>query len=83
MTSLEPVTAFFGWCTVLNMAFILLVALLTSIVNKDGFPFTFAAKMFGITMDEVKSTHFRVFQQYRFAVLALNVVPYIALKIIA
>lgn len=81
--TIETLISFFGWCTVINVAILLLVLFLTGIVNKDGFPFDFIAKIFGISIDAVRETHFRVFQQFRFAILAFNLVPYIALIAIA
>ena len=79
--SIESLTLFFGWCSVINIGLILLLLLLTAVADKGGFPFDIIARIFGITNDEVKATHFRVFQQFRLAVLILNIVPYIALKI--
>lgn len=81
MTSIENLTTFFGWCTAINVGLILLLVLLTGVANKKGFPFNLIAKIFGITKEEVRVIHFHVFQQYRIAVLVLNLVPYIALKI--
>lgn len=79
--SIETLAAFFGWCTVINIA-ILLVVLLFVWMLHDWFG-VISAKMFGITGDEAKATFFRVIQQYRFAVVFLNFVPYLALKIMA
>lgn len=79
--SIESLATFFGWCTVINAGLILLILFLTAIVNKDGFPFNLIARIFGISMDQVRATHFRVFQQYRFTIVMLNLVPYLAIKI--
>ncbi len=40
-----------------------------------------AATMFGVPKEEVKSTFLRVLLQYRAAMIILNLVPYVALKI--
>ena len=42
-----------------------------------------SAMMFGVTPEEAKATFFRVFQQYRLALVVLNIVPYIALRFTA
>jgi len=81
--TIDQLAAFFGWCIVINAGLILLIVLFTAMANKEGFPFTVAAKIFGVTKEEVRVTHLRVIQQYRLAVVALNIVPYIALKILA
>lgn len=79
--SIESLTAFFGWCSVINISLLLLILLLTAVANKEGFPFDLIAKIFGITKSDVRTTHFHVFQQFRLAVLILNIAPYIALRI--
>ncbi len=79
--SIETLATFFGWCTVINIGLLLLVVVLTAIVNKEGFPFDLISRIFGITKEEVRATHFRVFQQYRLAIIIFNFVPYLAIKI--
>jgi len=79
--TIETLATFLGWCTVINVGLLSLVLLLTAIVNKEGFPCDLIALIFGITIEECRATHFRVFQQYRFAIAALNLVPYLAIKI--
>jgi tetrahydromethanopterin S-methyltransferase subunit E len=81
--SIEALATFFGWCTVINVGLLLLVLALTAAVNKEGFPFDLIARIFGITTAEVRATHFRVFQQYRFAIVMFNLAPYLAIKIAA
>lgn len=79
--TIESLTSFFGWCSVINIGLVLLLLLLTAVANKEGFPFDIIATIFGITKADVRATHFHVFQQFRLAVLILNIVPFVALKI--
>ena len=79
MDSIETLTTFIGWCTVINIGFILLAMLVLS-VFREGLA-TLNSKIFGVSKEEAKATMFRVFQQYRFVVVFLNLVPYIVLKI--
>ena len=65
MMTLDTAATFFGWCTVINV----------------GFAGDMAAKTFGIDRDQAKLVVFSVIQHYRIAVLFLNFVPYLALKI--
>ena len=81
MNSIETLATFFGWCTAINFGILLLYVLVFSIFH-DGFA-TLSAKMFGITREEAAATFFRVFRQYRLALVVLNIVPYIALKIMS
>ncbi len=81
MNSIETLTTFFGWCSVINLGALLLATLFFSVLHE--FAGKFHAKIFGVTKEEAKATFFRVFQQYRLAWVILNVVPFIALNIMA
>lgn len=81
MNSIETLTTFFGWCTVINLGIILMVVLFSSVAHEGVAKIN--AKIFGVTKEEANVTWFRVFQQYRLAFVVLNVVPYMALKMMA
>ena len=81
MNSIETLTTFFGWCTVINFG-LLFIGGLFWILIKEGAS-GFAATMFGVTKEEVKAAFFRGLMQYRAAIFILNLVPFIALKIMA
>ncbi len=79
MTSIETLTTFFGWCSVINIV-ILLGLLVRGIVVRK---LKLAEWAFGVSEEEVKTAYVNVFMQYRSAILILNVTPYIALKVMA
>ena len=81
MNSIETLATFFGWCSVINIGIILLFLMFVSAFH-EGFG-EISARMFGVTKEEAKATFFRIFMQYRIAFAVLNLVPYIALKIMA
>ena len=81
MNSIETLTTFIGWCTVINIGFIFLALLVLS-VFREGLA-AINSKLFGVPKEEAKVTLFRVYQQYRFAFIFLNLVPYIVLKIMS
>ena len=81
MNSIETLATFFGWCAVINIGAALLFLLVFSLFH-DVFA-TLTAGMFGVTKEEAAVTFFRMFQQFRLALLVLNIVPYIALKIMS
>lgn len=83
MHSIETLATFFGWCTSINVGLLLLFVLVMSVVNKDGFFFETGAKIFGVTKEEMRATNFRMFKQWRLALVVLSAVPYFALKIMA
>ena len=79
--NIETLATFFGWCTVINFG-LLLLAVVVWIVIKDAIS-KFAATLFGVTNEEMKASFLRVLLQYRAAIVILNLVPYIALKVMA
>ncbi len=79
MNSIETLATFFGWCTVLNIGVVLVFLVFISAFHEFGADMS--ARMFGITKAEAKATFFRIFMQFRIAIVVLNLVPYLALKI--
>ena len=81
MSSVESLATFLGWCSVINIGIILVGLVIFGFGHKlFG---KFSAKLFGISQEDAKSIHFRAFQQYRVLIAVFNVVPYVALKIMA
>jgi hypothetical protein len=75
MTSLEVLATFFGWCTIINIGFMLALVVRGMVVRK------LAVRFFGVAEEEVRSAYMNAFMHYRGAVLILNAAPYVALKI--
>jgi len=80
MISIEQLTAFFGWCAVLNSA-VLAIATVAAILVHRWLP-EFHAKLLGLREADVKAEYFRFLSTYKLVVVALNIVPYVALKIL-
>jgi len=83
MNSIDTLTTFLGWCTAINIGIILLFLVAMSVIKKDGFFISVTVKIFGNTREDALATMFRVFQQYRLLFAMFNLVPYVALKIMA
>ena len=81
MSSLETLTAFFGWCTVINIGLLMVAAVVLGLMR--GPISQIHAKMFDLNESDLSHEYFRYLAQYKIAVLVLNLVPYVALKIIA
>jgi len=79
MDSIETLATFFGWCTVINAGIVLLALSVFGVAHE--WVGRMSAKVFGVTNEEAKVTLFCVFQQYRLALVVLNLVPYVTLKI--
>ncbi len=77
----ESITTFIGWCAVINVSLILFMVVIAGIFH-EGIG-NINAKLFGVSKEAAKTILLQIFFQYRIAVLVLNVVPYIALKIMS
>ena len=79
MNSIQTLATFFGWCTVINFG-LQLFAGFAWILLKEVVA-GFAGALFDVTEAEMKTTFLRVLMQYRAAIVLLNLVPYVSLKI--
>ena len=81
MNSIKTLATFFGWCTTINFGALIIAGLLWILIKESLSPLS--ANAFGITIEEFKVTFLLVLMQYRAAIIILNLVPYIALKIMS
>lgn len=81
MMTLDTLTAFLGWCTVINIA-VLIVSTLVITAFKQSI-LTLHSKMFGLISADLPMVYFNYLGNYKIAIYILNLVPYIALKIMA
>jgi hypothetical protein len=79
MNSLETLTVFFGWCTAINIG-VLVVASIFVILMR-GPAVRIHCKMFGLDEVDLSRQYFQYLGQYKIAIFVLNLIPYIALKI--
>lgn len=75
MDNLDTLATFFGWCTIINLVF-MLGLLVRGLILRN-----WAASIFSVSPEEIKVAYLNVFMQYRNGTLLLSVTPYIALKI--
>jgi hypothetical protein len=81
MNSMETLRAFLGWCTAINMGLLILASIF--LVLMRGSISTIHTKMFGLSEADVSREYFQYLAQYKIAIIVLNLVPYIALRILA
>ncbi|MFD2166809.1 DUF6868 family protein [Thalassotalea euphylliae] len=75
--SLDILTSFFGWMTLINVVLITFTALVL-IFAKNTIVRTHQI-FFSLTEENLEATYFRYLANYKLAVLVFNLVPYIAL----
>jgi hypothetical protein len=81
MNSLETITAFFGWCAVINIGLLTLASIMLAVMR--GPISQLHARMFGLSEEDLSRAYFQYLAQYKIAVVVLALVPYIALKMVA
>ncbi len=76
---IETLATFFGWCAVINFGAIVFVFAFIRVYH-EWFG-KLGARFFGVSQEDAKAAFFRVFLQLRLAFFVLNLVPFVALKI--
>ena len=81
MNTLEAVTAFFGWTTVIN--FVLLFVSSIMVITIRGAISKIHGRMFGLETADLSRAYFQYIAQYKIAIIVLSLTPYIALRIMS
>lgn len=80
MYSLETLTSFLGWCSLINIGFLFFTTLLLKVAIE---PISnIHSKIFGVLKSELPMIYFGYLAYYKILILVFNLVPYIALRII-
>ena len=77
MSSIETLREFLGWCTVINMGWLIVTSVFLGPMR--GMIAGIHSKMFGLSEDDLLRSYFGYVAQYKIAVIVFNFVPYIAL----
>ena len=80
MDNLQQLIDFFGWMLVVNIGFLILFSLML-VVMKNTIS-TIHGKLFSVSEGELKIIYIKYLANYKILIIMLNLVPYIALKII-
>lgn len=81
MMNVEWLTTFLGWCTVINVVGLGLATLALMLMRE---PVTrLHSKMMGVAQSDMPVLYMQYLSNYKVAVIVLNLVPYIALRIMA
>lgn len=76
--SMQELATFLGWCSVINIAILLVAAL--AVMTLRGTMVKMHAGMFGLAEPDLLRAYFRYMANYKIAIFMLNLVPYIAVK---
>lgn len=78
--TLEQLTSFFGWCTLINFGF-LIFATAWLLLARDWVAQTHA-RMFGLPAAELPKIYFNYLAYFKIAAIIFSLTPYLALRII-
>lgn len=81
MTSIETLTSFFGWLTIVNIGIYLLTAI--ALVSMRGLVYRINARIFRISEADVAREAFRYVGFYKLAITVFCFAPWLALKLMA
>ncbi len=81
MFTIETLTSFLGWCSIINMGMLTLAAI--ALVVLGDWVAGIHGRMFKLGENELARAYFQYLAQFKIVVLVFNVVPYVALKILA
>ena len=82
MVNIELVTEFLGWCTVINYA-LLAFSTVMLVTGIGDWAKGIHSRLFDIPRENLNAMYFEFLANYKLAIFVLNLVPYVALKIMA
>ena len=81
MSSIETLTTFLGWCTAINFGMLMVASIMLAFMR--GGVSKIHGKMFELSDADLSRAYFQYLAQYKIAILVLNFVPYISLKLMS
>lgn len=81
MTSQEALTTFFGWCSAISVGILFLTS--GALLLMRHRIARIHSRMFGMSEEDLARAYFQYLAQFKIAVIVLNVVPYLALRLMA
>ena len=81
MIDLATLSAFFGWCTVINIA-ILMLAMIT-LSSMRGTIIKIHSGMFGVDADWLPGMYFKYLAYLKIAVIVFNFTPWLAIQLMS
>lgn len=79
--NIETIRDFLGWCTLINFGVLLLMT--TSLMLLRPMISRLHARMFGFNESLLPLEFYRFIAYYKMAVIIFNLVPYLALRVMA
>ena len=71
-------TEFLGWCTLINVAFLIVSFLFLTVFRQSILKLH--VDLFALSVDQIKPLYLRILGQYKILIIVFNLVPYLVLK---
>ena len=81
MVSLETLTAFFGWLTIVNLGVYALTAIMIMLFR--GLMVRMNARLFGLSEERIMTSVFEWVARFKLAIILFAFAPWLALKLMA
>lgn len=81
MMTMQSLTDFLGWASVINIA-ILMLSTIGLIAMRETIT-SIHSTLFGLDEKDLGRAYFQYLAQYKIAIIVLNITPYLALKFMA
>jgi hypothetical protein len=81
MMTIDTLTTFLGWCSVINIGVLALTTI--ALIIMRGPVTRIHSRLFGLNQADLPAYYFQYLGNYKIAIFILNIVPYIALKIMS
>ena len=81
MEDISTITTFLGWCTVINLGLYVFSAVMMTIFNTTIK--SIHSKLSRVPAEKLDELYFNFLGNYKLAIFITNLVPYIALKMMA
>ncbi|NIM71688.1 MAG: hypothetical protein GTO67_03445 [Gammaproteobacteria bacterium] len=78
--NVETLTAFLGWCTLINFGLLLYWALF--IIFAHDWTYRMHSRWFKLSPEKFDSLHYSLMGFFKMGVIIFNLVPYLALRIV-
>ncbi len=80
MQDIDTLAGFLGWCSVINIVTLCMATLALTLMR--DFISGMHSRITGLSQSELSVAYFQYLANYKIAIFMLNLVPYVALKII-
>lgn len=80
MPELQTVESFLGWCSLINVSFLMLASL--AIIVWRGPLTRIHNAMFGINAEQLGPLYFTYLGHYKLLIIVFNLIPYLVLRLL-